>query len=204
MYVQALPTSVPPTAKNFKDIEGSDFRMSHSSRAALAFAKILDFHEIVAIGFPPILREAIARGATSYKTMPLCDDPLEQASFFPKESFSHVLIGENPEWVFTGASLAGVISESRKLRFRLFRDGQSVDFPESSVILVKDSGESTQPVDIRRIKSSFDISLNPEGVLGGSTWVKREPKRNESLTGDNQEIASVLSRRIRRMTRVMS
>lgn len=199
LYVQALPISVSPSARRFQDIEDSDFRMSHSSKTALTFARMLDFHEIVAVGFPPILREAIVRGATSCQAMPLCDDPLEQASFFPKEPFSHIIIGENPEWVFTGASLAGVISESRKLRFRLFQEGESTGFSEGSVILVKDSGASSQPVDIRRIKSSFDFSMNPEGVLGGSTLAKIEAKRSESLKGDKREIASALTRKIRRM-----
>ena len=130
--------------------------MSQSSKAALAFASTLGFHDVVAVGFSPVLREALARGATSCISMPLCDDPLEQASFFPKDNFSHVIIGENSDWVFTGASLAGTLSESRKMRFCLFQDGDSIDFPESSIILVKDSGESTSSIDIRRIKSSLE------------------------------------------------
>ena len=137
--------------------------MSQSSKAALAFGSTLGFHDVVAVGFSPVLREALARGATSCISMPLCDDPLEQASFFPKDNFSHVIIGENSDWVFTGASLAGTLSESRKMRFCLFQDGDSIDFPERSVILVKDSGESTSSIDIRRIKASFEASVNPEG-----------------------------------------
>ena len=126
--------------------------MSQSSKAALAFASTLGFHEIVAVGFSPVLREALARGATSCKSVPLCDDPLEQSSFFPKEHFSHILIGENPDWVFTGSSLAGILSESRRMQFCFFKDGDSIDFPERSVILVKDSGESPSTIDIRRIR----------------------------------------------------
>jgi len=176
--------------------------MSQSSKAALAFASTLGFHETVAVGFSPILREALARGATSCVSVPLCDDPLEQASFFPKNDFSHVIIGENSDWAFTGSSLAGAVSESRKMRFCLFKDGDSIEFPERSVILVKDSGESTSSIDIRRIKSSSETNVNPEGVLGDATLSKRETKRSESVSGDVSEIAAILTRRIKRITRL--
>ncbi|MGA2875994.1 MAG: hypothetical protein ABSE82_10720 [Nitrososphaerales archaeon] len=202
IYVQALPISVPTSARQFLDLESSEYRMSQSSKAALAFASTLGFHEIVAVGFSPVLREALARGATSCKSVPLCDDPLEQSSFFPKEHFSHILIGENPDWVFTGSSLAGVLSESRKMQFCFFKDGDSIDFPERSVILVKDSGESPSTIDIRRIKSSFEASVNPEGLLGNSTLSKREVKRGETVSGDASEISTILARRIKRMTGV--
>ncbi len=149
-----------------------------------------------------VLREALARGATSCKSVPLCDDPLEQFSFFPKEHFSHILIGENPEWVFTGSSLAGILSESLKMQFCFFKDGDSIDFPERSVILVKDSGENTSSIDIRRIKSSFEVSVNPEGLLGDSMLSKRETKRGEIVSGDVSEISTILNRKIKRMTGV--
>jgi hypothetical protein len=207
VYVQALPvfSSVPSSAKRFQDLETCEFKMSHSSKAALSFATALGFHEIVAVGFSPILRESIARGATSCRSVPLCDDPLEQASFFPRESkegnyYSHIIIGENPEWVFGGGSLAGTLCESRKMRFRLFTEGGPIDFPEDSIILVKDSGEATRAVDVRRIKSSFDVSVNPEGLLGGSTLSKREGRKGESLKGDTSEITSTLVRKLRRIT----
>ncbi len=179
MYVQALPVSVASSARKFQDLEGCDFKMSHSSKSALAFATTLDFHEIVAAGFSPILREAIARGATSCHSMPLCDDPLEQASFFPKEIYSNIMIGENPEWLFSGASLAGILSNSRKMHFGLFAEGESLDLPENSVILIRDSGETKKSIDVRRIKASFEVSVNPEGVLGGSTLSRREPRMGE-------------------------
>ena len=81
------------------------------------------------------------------------------------------------------------------------REGASLDYPESSVILVKDSGDGSGSVDIRRIRNSFDAVVNPEGVLGVSSLSKREARKSEALTGDSSEIASVLSRKIRRMTR---
>jgi hypothetical protein len=206
VYVQALPVSIPPSARKFQDVEtSSEFRMSHSSRAALGFATGLGFHEIVAVGFSPILRESIARGATSCRSVPLCDDPLEQASFFPKQGenyYSHIIIGENPEWVFGGGSLAGILCESRKMRFRLFSAGEQTDFPENSIILVRDSGEATRAVDVRRIKSSFDVTVNPEALLGASTMSRREGRKGESLKGDPSEIASILARKLRRIANV--
>lgn len=175
--------------------------MSQSSKNALAFATKLGFHEIIATGFSPVLRESLARGATSCVTMPLCADPLEQSSFFPREEFSHIIIGENPEWIFTGSSLAGVVSESRKLRFRLFEEGDSIDFPESSVLLLRDTGMNSSSIDLRRIKYSFEAGLNPENLLGDYQLLKREAKRIESATGEPGEIASNLARRIKRLTR---
>ena len=44
--------------------------MSQSSKAAISFAKTLGSHEITAVGFSPILREALARGATSCYSVP--------------------------------------------------------------------------------------------------------------------------------------
>lgn len=202
VYVQALPISVPTSARKFLDLEHCEFRLSQSSKGALAFASKLPFHEIVAAGFSPVLREALARGATSCRSMPLCADPLEQSSFFPKEDFSHIVIGESSDWIFTGSSLAGVLSESRKMRFRLFEDGDSFDFPESSVILLKDSGESTSNIDLRRIKSSFEVGVNPEGLLGDCSISKREARKSESVSGEPEEIAPSLTRRIKRITRV--
>ena len=59
---------------------------------------------------------------------------------------------------------------------------------------MKDFGEGSENVDIRRISNSFDAVVNPEGVLGVSTLSKRETRKSEALTGDSSEIASVLSR----------
>ncbi len=87
------------------------------------------------------------------------------------------------------------------MRFCLFKDGDSVDLPEGSVILVKASGETSQGMDVRKINGAFETTVNPEGVLGASRFSKKEAKRSESLSGDPSEIASILTRRIKRMTR---
>lgn len=197
--------------------------MSHSSKAALAIATTLRFPEIVAAGFSPVLQEALARGASDCYPMPLCDDPFEQVSFFPKDEFSNVLVGENPDWVFSGASLCGVIAGTRGFDLAQMSNG----FPQRSVLLVPDSGDETSNIDIRRINLSSSSSIKavktngntttsigstaardltpnleieiPGGVVGDSIFAKSETRRTELVTGTPKEIASLLTRRIRRL-----
>jgi hypothetical protein len=203
--------------------------MSHSSKVALSFAITLGFSEIVAAGFPPIMQEALARGASSCYSMPLCDDPIEQLSFFPTDDFSNIIVGENPDWVFSGASLCGAIIGAKGFDLAPI----SKELPPNSVMLVPDSGEETSGVDIRRISfsssaittASFNAALrdmevprnmkylrstkdamkdlgstiNAEGVFGSSIFEKTETKRSEVLSGSPKEIVSTLSRRIRRL-----
>lgn len=169
--------------------------MSHSSKVALAFATSLGFPEIIAAGFSPILQEALARGGTGYHSMPLCDDPLEQISFFPKDEFSNIIVGENPDWVFSGASLCGAIIGTKGFDL----SPVSKNLPQRSVLVVPDSGEESAGVDIRRINFSTSSSVNPEGILGASIFAKSETKRPELVIGSPSEIISLLSRRIRRL-----
>ncbi|MFI5420014.1 MAG: hypothetical protein ACHQ1H_03515 [Nitrososphaerales archaeon] len=179
--------------------------MSHSSRAALAFAISLGFPQILAVGFSPVLQEALARGATDVKAIPLCDDPLEQASFFPEEDFLHIMIGENPDWVFTGASLAGVLMESKKMVLNvvpLEGGPEENQLSKDSVILVWDTGEHVGDLDIRRIKYSTTATVDPEKVLGSSTFSKQEEKKTENLGGTPSEISSFLSKKLRRLSGV--
>lgn len=202
VYVQALPTSIPSAARKFENLESCEFEMSHSSKKALAFATSLGIGEIMAVGFSPILQEAIMRGATSCKALPLCDDPCDQASFFPEEDKSDiVIVGENPEWVFTGASLAGFIAQARNKPLLIARL-DNIDKLESSVILVRDGGESSGGVDIRRVKSASEADVNSEGVLGSSVLLKEEVRKSENVSGTPTDIAFTLSRKIRRVSRV--
>jgi hypothetical protein len=203
VYIQALPVSFPSSPKNFSDLHEADFGMSHSSRAALAFAVSLGFPQILAVGFSPVLKEALARGATDVKSIPLCDDPLEQASFFPEEDISHIIIGENPDWVFTGASLAGVLMESRKMilnvvLFELAPGGKELSM--NSIWLVRDTGEHVGDLDIRRIKYSTGATVDPENVLGISSFLKLEEKNTENVGGAPSEISSFLSKKLRRLS----
>lgn len=202
VYVQALPVSIPASAKKFSDLESAEFRMSHSSKMALAAAASLDTdHKIIAAGFSPILREAVSRGASFVYPMPLCDDPLNQFSFFPKDqNFSTIFVGENPDWVFSGASLAGFLSSKLGYRLDVF-DGSSKIKEPRSVILVLDSGNSAPGIDIRRIDPSMDTAINPEGVLGDAVIRKMEETKPEVLSGSLENSVATISRRLRRITR---
>ncbi len=202
VYVQALPVSFPSLPKKFSDLDTADFEMSHSSKAALAFATSLKFPEILALGFSPVLQEALARGATEVKSVPLCDDPLQQASFFPEGDFSHIIVGENPDWIFSGALLCGVLVESKKIPLDVLSDNRSVgknDHGENSLLLVLDSGEFPSNLDIRRIKNSTSANINPENVIGESKFSTLDDKRSEKITGNASEIASILARKLRRL-----
>jgi len=178
--------------------------MSHSSKAALTFAGSLGISQIVAIGFSPILQEALARGATDIVAVPLCADPFEQASFFPHENFSYIILGENPDWKFSGASICGILAESRKIGLEICKPGSMnnvQDFSDNSLILVLDSGESSSSIDVRRIKYSTSANVNPEGVLGDSVFSKLEDKRTEKIAGTPSDITSTISRKLRRLVR---
>jgi hypothetical protein len=200
VYIQAIPASIPRTAKKFSDLEACDFQMSHSSKVALGLASRGASGEIVATGFSPVLNEAVARGASTAFSMPLCDDPLEQLKFFPREEkFSSIIVGESPDWVFSGSSLCGVIATRFGLQLCVHSSDEKLE--GNSVTLVLDSGNEAPNVDVRRISQSAASTVNPEGVLGRSTLKKLEEKKPELLTGSVEEVSSVVSRRIRRLNR---
>jgi hypothetical protein len=212
--VQAVPAFIPSGAKKFSDLEASDYRMTESSKAALSLAvSVKSERDVVAIGFPPVLREALVRGATNVVSVPLCDDPLEQSGFVlnaisAKESTleTSLVLGENSEWVFSGASLAGALAQRLKLKVRLLRnlDAQlNDDLVNGSVVIVSDSLVGDRGlvgnVDVRRISLSFAHAVNPEGVLGDSTLLRQEPSHPEIISGDSSEISSALVRKLRRI-----
>jgi len=203
VYVQAVPISFPVIPKTFADLATADFAMSHSSKTALTFAASMGCPEIIAAGFSPILQEALTRGATDVAPMPLCDDPLEQASFLPDGDFSHVILGENPDWIFSGASFAGILAQSRNIPIKIISDPNdtSKDLPSSSLLLVLDSGEHSSDIDVRRIKYSTSTSIHPENVLGNSRFSKVEEKRTEKIVGTPSEIAAILTKKVRRFVR---
>jgi hypothetical protein len=199
VYVQAIPVTVPPSARKFVDLEGADFKMAHASKKALAFAVENSLGgTLVGAGFPPILREAVARGASEVYSMPLCEDPLRQLEFFPKrERFSAVVVGENAPWVFSGAALGGVIAAA--LGWKLTFDAGTNTIPADSVVVVRDAGDATVNIDARRIALAAETTVNPEGALGNSDLRKEEAQSPEELRRSPDEIAAVLSRRLRRI-----
>jgi hypothetical protein len=199
VYVQASPVLFPSSARKFSDLETAEFRMSHSSKTALAFAGKNFSGEIVAAGFSPILREAVARGASRTFPTPLCDDPLRQFSFFPKEKFSAIILGENPDWLFSGLALGGVISATTGLKVQTATITGALE--KDSVTVILDSGAADSIIDIRRIEVAQEADSHPEGVLGLASIKKAEEVRSEALTGSAEEISSILSRRLQRMTK---
>lgn len=203
VYVQAIPVSIPASARKFTDLEKSEFKLSHSSKIALAVACGLGSSDITAAGFSPILRETVARGASKIHEMPLCDNPQNQSSFFPKAAFDLTVIGENPDWIFSGASLAGLIARRNHLEVKPYSEDKRIDLEESqAVILVPDSGlEGAPPIDIRRIDRSMEVEVNPEGLLGDYLFRKMEERKPELLSGSPEESAGVIARRLQRITR---
>jgi hypothetical protein len=198
VYVQALPSSIG-LVKKFKDLEDAEFRLSHSSKVALSFASSLGFHEILAAGFAPVSNEAVARGATSVFSLPLCDEPARQAEFFPKEEFTHIIIGESLDWVFSGASLVGVLAH--KYNLKAYIAAKETKYPERSLILVKDPGAAPEAIDVRRIKGAMEVKLDVKDVQGEVSFQTLEPVRTEMISGESAEIASSLSRKIRRFVK---
>lgn len=200
VYVQAIPVSLPPSIRKFQDLESLEFSMSHSSRKAISFAKSFGFSEITAFGFPAVLHESLARGATGCVPIPLCDDPVLQASFFPEHA-SSIIIGENSDWIFTGASLAGALAEFRGSKLHFLDIGDQAELPNNSIIVIKDSGENSGNIDVRRIESLMDVIFDHKGVLGDSTFSKLESREPEKISGETAEVVSLLSRKLRRITR---
>ena len=132
--------------------------------------------------------------------MPLCDDPLEQLTFFPKDlTFPTILVGENPEWVFSGTSLAGLISKELGFDLRAICGAEKLE--PNCVYLALDSGEEASNIDIRRIVLANADRINPENVLGSSSFRKLEERKPEILTGSLTEMSTVISKRLRRFTR---
>ena len=199
VYVQAVPDAIPVSAKRLQDLSNSKFKMSHSSKTALALATNMGFKEIVAAGYNPILSEAIARGATSVASIPLFDDPIKQADSLPSEPFDHILIGENEDWFFSGASLAGVLARSRKFRFTLAESSKITQYPSSSVIAVRDEGENSPNIDVRRINESMVRTSGEGEILGNFTFSKIEESRTELIVGDSGEIGTAIFRKLRRL-----
>lgn len=203
VYVQAVPVSIHSRAKTFEDLASSEFRMVHSSKAALHRAGELA-DEIVAIGHSSILREAITRGASEVVSVPLCDDPLVQAeslkNLLTDPSSTSILVGENLDGPFSGAALCGALSLlcDRSLVFDSPLKGEA----GGSIVLLRDSGTESFNVDIRRIDEASSKEIPDSSVSGNSTLEKNQPKQSREQTGEQspEEIALSVSRKLRRLS----
>ncbi|MGI0079143.1 MAG: hypothetical protein ACRECH_05925, partial [Nitrososphaerales archaeon] len=156
--------------------------------------------EITAAGYHSILREALTRGASKAASLPLCDDPLDQAKSFPSnESYSYFLVGENPDGFFSGASLCGALSALRKMPLAITDLDSGVQV--GGVYLVRDAEDVSHNIDIRRINSAFKHNIAELGALGTSTFGRSEQSAsNEDLSSESPKaISSAFSRRLRRL-----
>lgn len=201
VYVQAVPISIQSNVRNFSDLSSSRFRMAHSSKAALNRAKSLS-EEVVAMGHSSILREAIARGATQVFSLPLCDDPLNQAESMKEllqDSNSVVIIGDNLDGPFSGAALCGALSlvSDRNLLFDSDPKGG-----EASIVLSKDDGIEAFNIDIRRIEEASSKKIQDSSVIGKSALEKIKPNESTEQPREesSEEIASAISRKLRRLS----
>ena len=203
VYVQAVPKTVPSNAREFSDLSRSDFVLTHSSKSALAkVGRVFPNAKVTAAGYHSILYEALARGAEKAISLPLCDDPLDQARSFPSnEPYPYILVGENPDGIFTGASLCGALSALRKMDFAIMDFAESTVVQGEGVYLVRDDERATHNIDTRLINGALKQVVTPLKALGVSSLGKREQEPNsETLNSESpEEISSSFSRSLRRI-----
>ena len=101
--------------------------------------------------------------------------------------------------MFTGASLAGVLAESRACNLLLLEKDAFCELSDISIVLVRDSGRNAGNIDVRRIKTSADEELNSQSVLGNSTLSRIEGKKTEPISGDEDQLVSLLTRKLNRI-----
>jgi hypothetical protein len=203
VYVQAIPTSISDKARNFKDLSSSSVRMAHSSKVALDQALKIS-KEVVALGHSSILSEALAHGANEAKALPFCDDPVAQAESMQdsvvESNEISILVGENLDGPFSGASLCGALSSIYDLRFSFSSNGE--DASPGSVVLVKDTGTETFNIDIRAIDYATSQKFPESTIVGSSALEKTQRPKTAQLPIElsAKEIATTLSRKLRRLS----
>ncbi|MHB1907258.1 MAG: hypothetical protein ACYCQJ_00140 [Nitrososphaerales archaeon] len=195
-YVQAVPSAIHDSQKNFSELN-ERLRMVHSSQALLARMVSMD-EEIVAVGYSQILLEALARGASSGISLPLCDDPLVQAESMREilKSKIRIFVGENLDGPFSGAALCGAISSLYDLSLGV------VDDPKQSsdlVVLVRDNGIGAFNLDVRNIEPASKKPIGRSNLIG--TSVLRKETRSRSLESHNEkETSDIIARKLRRLS----
>lgn len=202
VYVQALPLALAdsqPKNGNFGDLlQGASFVLSHSSKVALSVSTKSGNHDVVAIGQNSVLHEALARGATSAISVPLFDTALAQERSFPDQQFSTIVVPENLDGPFSGASLAGAIAFHRGLSFFVLEDPNS-RLAENSVVLVRDNLKP-DAIDIRRINGATNVKIKVEPAIGELEVSKQsqDAKKREEISGDDRSVSSTIARHLRR------
>lgn len=206
VYVQAIPNVVSGHVKKFADLQSSSnsFRLSHSSKVALAKVTRRENFRVVAIGHSSVLREAIVRGANDAIPLPLCDDPLAQAENVFRslpgplaEGEVSIVVGENLDGPFSGAALCGALSVVCGQSYAIEpKDG---NLEQRGIILVKDEGRLAPNVDIRRIAGAFASEIPETNVEGDSGIDAIEAKKSDIVIGlPVEELATSIARRLRR------
>lgn len=198
VYVQAIPNAMLSEGK-FSDLAKGKFSINHSSKTALDSARrIFPNAKIKAAGYSPVLSEAIARGADLAISLPLCDDPLEQARSFPSEPYDYIIIGENFEGPFSGSLLCGSLASLRKMEFSFSSVGAD-SFQRGGVVLVADNLTAPTSIDIRRINLATNQVFAHAEVRGKSLIEKKSIAPPEKFVSNSpSEIAAYFSRRLRR------
>ena len=196
VYVQAVPSALHDSQKNFSELNES-FRMVHSSQALLS--KMVSMNEeIVAVGYSQILLEALARGASSSISLPLCDDPFVQAESMKEilKDKVRIFVGENLDGPFSGGALCGAISSLYDLSFGIADDPKQAS---DLVVLVRDNGIGSFNLDVRNIESASKKPIAKSNLIG--TSVLRRETRSRSLESHNEkETADLIARKLRRLS----
>jgi len=207
VYVQAIPVGPDGTVeRSFEEyfLGATEFALSHSSKVALSKALLLGTMDVTAVGYAPVLHEALARGASNSISVSVCDTPFEQAKTFPSGDFE-ILVGENPDGFFSGASLAGALVALRDYTFRVW-DEERPEYLGNSVVLVKDLLSPTPEIDIRRIRKASEAKFDAEAAIGRSRispTASSSSRSNEILTGNPADLSSALKKRLRRSTGIV-
>ncbi len=199
VYLQAIPRTVSSAATKFEDLSNSEFVLNHSSKIAIAEARrIFPDAEIIAAGYQSVLPEAFARGASKVISLPMCQDPLDQAKNLPAtEKYACIVVGENPDGPFTGASLCGAIAALRKVEFSI---GNKFTSGLNGILLLREDESASHNIDVRRICTAFEEKIAISEIRGNLSLGKKEVvSGSETVQGSPQEIASTLARRLRRL-----
>jgi len=203
VYVQAVPVAIPRSARTFEDLEQADFQLTHSSKVALAWAAQIPDSEITATGYAPILNEALARGAANAIPVPLCVSVTDQARLLPTGEWLLVVLGENPEGPFEGITFAGTVAEMRNVPCLIKERSWNYDVsgcPPGSILVLRDDGLVAGRIDVRRIVQSSKAEFEDKKIIGSAQLKIQDQRTNKPLTGEPQELAETILKRLNRFS----
>lgn len=202
VYVQAVPILGSQKVRRFEEFSKAFFRISHSSISAFFRSKEL-FNEsmLIVVGYSSVLAHAMTLGASSGVPVSLCDDPLEQAleiknAIGHPRSIDSIVVGENLDGPFSGASLAGALSVVLDLGLAI----EPTDGSLGTVVLLKDDGIKSYNMDIRRIDRASSVDFAQSLAIGNVMIEQAEGVHSQVLRGlPSSEISTSISRKLRRL-----